>query len=141
MDEDLIRAVATAAAGAIIRAIGTTAWDAVRDRWSRVLGRGTPDEESVIAGRLDESADAIASADPADRERHAAELEAEWRGTLRAQLRSDPGLVAAVRELVDSHPPADRADVGSVTQTAKVRSGVSIQSGRDTTITAPRSPS
>ena len=39
MDEDLIRAVATAAAGAIIRAIGTTAWDAVRDRWSRVLTR------------------------------------------------------------------------------------------------------
>lgn len=138
MDEDTLRAVATAAAGMIVRAIGTTAWDAVRESWSRVLGRGAPDEESGVAGQLDESAEAIASADPADRERRAAELEAEWRGTLRAQLRSDPDVVAAVRELVDAHPSADQARVGSVTQTAKVRSGVSIQSGRDTTITSPR---
>jgi hypothetical protein len=141
MDENTLRAVATAAAGMIVRAIGTTAWDAVRDRWSRVLGRGAPDEESVVAGQLDESAETIASADPADpadRERRAAELEAEWRGTLRAQLRSDPDLVAAVRELVDADPSADRAGTGSITQTAKVRSGTSIQSGRDTTITSTR---
>ncbi|MFC5232371.1 hypothetical protein [Pseudonocardia zijingensis] len=134
----MVRTVATAAATAIIRAIGTGAWEAIRDRWSRVLGRGVPDEEAVVAGELDESADAIASAEPADRARQAAELEAEWRGTLRTRLRSDPELLAAVRELVDTHQPSDRSEVGTISQTAKVRGGVSIQSGRDTTITWPR---
>lgn len=137
MDEDMIRATATAAAGVIIRAIGTTAWSAMRDRWSRALGHGLPDEEAAIADQLDESAGAMASADPAEHEQRAAELEAEWRGTLRAQLRSDPDLIAAVREIVAADSSADGAGTGPITQTANVRSGVSIQSGRDTTVTSP----
>ncbi|TQM08984.1 hypothetical protein [Pseudonocardia kunmingensis] len=138
MDEDMIRATASAAAGVIIRAIGTTAWDAMRDRWSRTLGQGLPDEEAVVADQLDESAEAMTSTDPAEREQRAAELEAEWRGTLRAQLRSDPDLVAAVRELVAADSPTARVGTGPLTQTANVRRGVSIQSGRDTTITSAR---
>jgi hypothetical protein len=134
MDEDLIRAVATAAAGLIVRAMGTAAWRAARDRWSRLLGRGDTDEERAVAGRLQESATVLGTADPAERGHCAAELEAEWRGTLRTLLRSDPDLVEAVRELVASHPPAHQKPIGSVTQTATVRSGTTIQSGRDTRV-------
>jgi hypothetical protein len=132
MDEDLIRVVATAAAGLIVRAMGTAAWQAVRNRWSGLLGRGDADEEQAVGGQLDESAHALATTDPPGRERRAAELEAEWRGTLRALLRSDPELVEAVRELVVAQPSASPVAVESVTQTATVRNGTSIQSGRDT---------
>jgi hypothetical protein len=132
MDEDLIRVVATAAAGLIVRAMGTAAWQAVRNRWSRLLGRGDTDQEQAVGGQLDESAHTLATTDPPGRERRAAELEAEWRGTLRALLRSDPELVDAVRELVVAQPSASPVAVESVTQTATVRNGTSIQSGRDT---------
>jgi hypothetical protein len=134
MDEELIRVVATAAAGLIVRAMGTAAWRAVRDRWSRLLGRGDSGKEDAVAGQLDESANVLAAADPADRERLAAELEAEWRGALRTQLRSDPDLVEAVRELAEARPPTDRRPVGAITQSATVASGTSVQSGRDTHI-------
>jgi hypothetical protein len=132
MDEDLIRIVATAAAGLIVRAMGTAAWQAVRDRWSRVLGRGDADEEQTVGGQLDESAHTLATTDPTVRERRVAEVEAEWRGTLRALLRSDPELVETVRELVSANPSVSSVAVESVTQTATVRDGTSIQSGRDT---------
>jgi hypothetical protein len=140
MDEDLIRVVATAAAGLIVRAMGTAAWRAVRDRWSRLLGRGDTDQEQAVGGQLEESAQTLATADPAERDRRAAELEAEWRGTLRALLRSDPELVRAVRELVIATPSGSPVAVESVTQTATVWNGTSIQSGRDTHVgtNAPR---
>jgi hypothetical protein len=132
MDEDIIRVVATAAAGLIVRAMGTAAWQAVHDRWSRLLGRGDADQEQAVGGQLEESATALATADPAERERRAAELEAEWRGTLRALLRSDPELVRPVGQLVAAHPAPSSVAVGSITQSATVGGGTSIQSGRDT---------
>jgi hypothetical protein len=140
MDEDIIRAVASAAAGLIVRAMGTATWRVVRDRWSRLLGRGDAGQELAVGGQLEESAQALATADPPDRERRATEVEAEWRGTLRALLRADPELVRAVRELVASQPSGAPLVAESVTQTATVRDGMSIQSGRDTSISLPGKP-
>jgi len=131
MDEDLIRVVATAAAGLIVRAMGTAAWRAVRDRWSRVLGGGA-DREAAVAEQLEESAGLLTAAEPTERERLAAEVEAEWRGELRAQLRSDPDLAEAVRSLLDTPPPTAGRVLPSVSQSATVVSGTNIQSGRDT---------
>jgi hypothetical protein len=137
MEEEIIRVVATAAAGLIVRAMGTAGWRAVRGRWSHVLGRGDRDQEEVVVAQMDDSASVLAAADPDRREQLASELEAEWRGALRVQLRLDPGLVEAVRALVEAHPPTARTVVHSVEQTAKVGSGTSIQSGRDTHVGIP----
>jgi hypothetical protein len=140
MDEDLIRIVATAAAGLLVRAMGTATWRAVRDRWSGVLGRGG-DGEAAVAERLEESADLLTAAEPAERERLTSEVEAEWRGELRAQLRSDPDLVEAVHSLLDRPPAAAFSTSPSVSQAATVVSGTNIQSGRDTTTgLVPRPP-
>jgi hypothetical protein len=129
MDEETIRVVASAAAGVIVRAMGTAAWRAVRDRWSGVLGRDN-DDRTTVADQLDESATRLAAADPEHRKHVAAELETEWQDALRVRLQSDADVVAQLRELVDGYDGEPRS--GSVEQTATVWSGTSIQSGRDT---------
>ncbi|MGI9004060.1 MAG: hypothetical protein ACR2GH_20830 [Pseudonocardia sp.] len=69
------------------------------------------------------------------RERAEQDAEAEWRGTLRTLLRENPELVKAVRAEVENTVTIEWCDEPtSVRQVAFVRSGVSIQSGRDTSI-------
>jgi hypothetical protein len=130
MEEDVIRVIATAAAGVIMRAMGTAAWRATRDRWARLLGRGDDETEIAVAQRLDESAGAVVTTgrdeDPSRLETVATDL----RNLLGARLREDPGLVDAVQALLEAPAtPSTR-----VRQTATVWNGTSIQSGRDTTI-------
>jgi hypothetical protein len=128
MEEDVIRVLATAAAGVIMRAMGTAAWRATRDRWARLLGRGDGDSEAAVAQRLDESAEAAATTGPGENPHDLQTVTSGLRDLLGERMRQDPGLVDAVQALLDS-PTAQ-----GVHQTATVWHGTSIQSGRDTTI-------
>jgi hypothetical protein len=128
MDEEIVRLVASAAAGVIVRAMGTAAWRATRERWSRVLGRGG--DQEAVADQLDESARRLAAADPEHREDVASDLGSEWREALYDRLRTDADLVEPVRALVTG--PSTEPRAGTVEQTSTVWSGTSIQSGRDT---------
>jgi hypothetical protein len=130
MEEDVIRVLATAAAGVIMRAMGTAAWQATRDRWARLLGRGDGDTEAAVAQRLDESAEAVATTGPDENPHRLQTVATDLRDLLGERLSEDPGLVDAVQALLDS--PA--AQSTGVRQTATVWHGTSIQSGRDTTI-------
>lgn len=134
MEDEVIRVVATAAAGLIIRAMGTAAWSAVRDRWATLLGRGEVTRQRELAEQLDESAAVVSSAKDAERSTVTREVEAEWRGELRALLRADPALVAEIQALVVDGGDVAEQPVRGVRQHATVRSGMSIQSGRDTHI-------
>jgi hypothetical protein len=130
MEEDIIRILATAAAGVIMRAMGTAAWRATRDRWARLLGRGDGATEVAVAQQLDESAGAVATTDPGENPHRLETVAADLRDLLGARLREDPDLVDAVQALLDA--PATPS--AGVRQTATVWNGTSIQSGRDTTI-------
>ncbi|MHA6627850.1 hypothetical protein ACU61A_20630 [Pseudonocardia sichuanensis] len=130
MEEDAIRILATATAGLLIRAMGTAAWRATRDRWARILGRGDHEDEGVVAQRLQETADAVEGSDPAGRQ----DAESELRGLIGKRLQDDPDLVDAVRAGLPDQLYAGFGMHSPVRQTATVWNGTSIQSGRDTTI-------
>ncbi|MFB9444410.1 hypothetical protein Dvina_06795 [Dactylosporangium vinaceum] len=92
MDAELV-ALATNAASAVVGAMATDGWQALRSRVARLLGRGDPRAERDALETLDEDA---AGRTP-DTER---DLVAEWRGRLRDLLRTDPAAAAALRELL-----------------------------------------
>jgi hypothetical protein len=130
MEEDAIRILATAAAGVIMRAMGTAAWRATRDRWARLLGRGDGGSEVAVAQQLDESAGAVLTTDPDENPSRLETVATDLQDLLGARLREDPALVEAVQSLLDAPPTPSTG----VQQTATVWNGTSIQSGRDTTI-------
>jgi hypothetical protein len=135
VDDDVMRIVATAAAGLIIRAVGTAAWTATRDLWARVFSKGDRDREGALAERLDESSRALVVSDPDSRPAVAREIEMGWREELLKLLRDDPDLVDEVRSLALADlPTVDESARTGVQQRARVRRGVVVQSGRDTSV-------
>lgn len=118
--------------------MGTSAWKAIRSRWAKILGRGDDERANVFEGRLDETAASIAPPDDPRRAESEQEAAAEWRGALRALLNENPELVEAVRaevaELDDEQSNVNGGELASVRQSAAVNGGISIQSGRDTSL-------
>lgn len=132
MDDDLTRIVASAAAGLVIRAVGTTAWRRIRDRLAKLLGKGDRDHEESVATELDSAGDELAGAERTRRLARARELESELRGSFRAWLRTDPELVERLHALVAEEEHA--AGVTAAAQAVTVHGGIGLASGRDMTI-------
>lgn len=134
MEDEILRILATAAAGVLVRAMGTRLWTSTRDRWADLLGRSDSGRRAELAERLDASAGQVAQADAAPRVVDA--VTEQWRESVRAELEEHPHLVDATRSLLEEEVPDARPAPG-VTQTARLIGGFSIQSGGDTTIGRP----
>src|SRR5262249_38069657 len=74
MDDELIRIVASAAAGLVIRVVGTAGWRQIRDRMAALLGKGDRNREQAVITEFDGAAEELAGTGPAGRAARAREL-------------------------------------------------------------------
>jgi phosphotransacetylase len=105
--------VALAAAGgtAVAQAAGTDAWETLRQRVARLLGRGNPERERAELERLDRTAAAVEAAGDGEAERVLVGQEASWQTRFETLL-EEAGeaerqeLATALSELVEQARPA-----------------------------------
>jgi hypothetical protein len=105
----------------VVAAAVTDAWEAARQRFARLLGRGDPDLAATHAQ--------LTGAEGADLERARAALEAQWVTRLADLLEEDPGIEADLRTLVEEIQARLSASVVSAADHA-------IAAGRDVNINA-----
>ncbi|MFI9585106.1 hypothetical protein ACIHCQ_25390 [Streptomyces sp. NPDC052236] len=99
MDPTLL-ILAGAGGTALVQAMTTDAWAAVRDSAARLLGRGDAGRESDALVRLDASQEAVAQAAPGTEETvHAAEG-ARWSARFETVLEEHPDRAALLRALL-----------------------------------------
>ena len=127
MLESELTTLADAAALAVVKAMASDMWSAVRGRVGRLWARRS-DKATAMEAVLDEDADLVAGADDAERDDVQADLVPVWRRRLVTLLADCPEseraeLVAQLRELVDS------ADDGAGRDGAQTVSG--SVAGRD----------
>jgi hypothetical protein len=90
-------ALAASAATTLVNAMATDAWQTVRTRVARLLGRGEARAEQLALETLDEDAATLAAEPNAEARQ---DLTAGWAARLRDVLRSDPEAAEALRELI-----------------------------------------
>jgi|GEM_PF-3166663 len=134
MEEEILRILATAAAGVLVRAMGTRLWTSTRDQWARLLGRSDTGRQTEFTEQLDASAAEVTQAGATPRVVDA--VSERWRDSVRTELQNHPELVDAAQSLLDEEVPEPRSASGA-TQTARLVGGFSIQSGGNTTIGHP----
>ncbi|GAA4574093.1 hypothetical protein [Planotetraspora kaengkrachanensis] len=100
--------VALAAAGgtAVAQAAGTDAWESLRQRVARLLGRGIPERERTELERLDRTAADVEAAGDGETERVLVGQEAAWRTRFETLLEEAGDaerqeIAIALRELVE----------------------------------------
>jgi hypothetical protein len=93
-------ALAALAGNTVVTAAVTDAWEAARNGFARLLGRGDPAKTKLAEERLAETHDQLAQATKADLEQVRAALEAQWVTRLTDLLQEDPGVEADLRTLV-----------------------------------------
>ncbi|ESP95707.1 nephrocystin (plasmid) [Streptomyces sp. GBA 94-10 4N24] len=71
-------ALAAASGTAVVQVAGTDAWQTLRQRVARLLGRGSPEREQVELERLDRTAAVLNAAREGETERVLASQEATW---------------------------------------------------------------
>ena len=133
MDDELVRIVATAAAGLVVRAVGTAGWRRIRERITDALGRGRATAPTAVTAELDSAAASMSAADPDDRPNRVREVEHELRGSFRSWLRAEPDLIDHLHAVVVEEQGACGGDRG-VAQLMTVREGIGLMSGRDTNV-------
>ncbi|MDH6523104.1 hypothetical protein M2163_000390 [Streptomyces sp. SAI-135] len=99
MDPALL-ALASAGGAALVQAMATDAWTAVRDGAARVLGRGDADRESRALERLDLSHNLVSQSDLEGEAPVRAAESARWSERLEVLLDEHPDQVEEVRSLV-----------------------------------------
>lgn len=117
--------VALAAAGgtAVAQAAGTDAWETLRQRVARLLGRGSPERERAELERLDRTAASVEAAGEGEAELVLVGQEASWRTRFETLL-EDAGdaerqeIATALREVVEQarHAQAARGVSGNTFQ-------------------------
>ena len=89
-------------AGSTVVAIATTeTWEAARQRFARLLGRGDPDRTKLAERQLAETHDQIAAAVGTDAESIRSGLVTQWVRRLADLLEEDPGVEVDLRALVE----------------------------------------
>jgi hypothetical protein len=91
--------IASVAGSALVTAMVGDAWESVRGRFARLLGRGNGGTKAAEE-RLDKSRAALAGVSGADLERAKAEQEIAWRTRLADFLEQEPGAEPELRTLV-----------------------------------------
>ncbi|GGM60822.1 hypothetical protein ACFFX1_28280 [Dactylosporangium sucinum] len=92
MDAELV-ALASSAASALVGAMASDGWQALRSRVARLLGRGDARAEQVALETLDEDAAGLRPGTERD-------VASAWTVRLRDLLRADPGAAEGLRELL-----------------------------------------
>ncbi|MER5775532.1 hypothetical protein ABT144_14810 [Streptomyces sp. NPDC002039] len=88
MLEAALAAVAVAGGTAVVQAAGTDAWNGLRSRVARLLGRGDPALEQTELERLDRTATALRELEPAEADRVRIRHEASWQTRFEVLLES-----------------------------------------------------
>ena len=126
--EDLL-ALAALAGNTVVTAAVTDTWEAARDKFVQLLGRGDPDKAKLAEQRLAETHDQLAAGTSTEPERARAALAERWAGRLADLLEEDFGaetdLRAAVQEIQAMLP------AGTVSA-----ANHAVAAGRDLTISA-----
>ncbi|CAL9654622.1 hypothetical protein ACI3K5_33235 [Streptomyces sp. MPA0124] len=141
MEADLIAALATSGATAIVAAAATDTWQVTRDAFARVFLRAGRDD--VVTGELDHVVAQLGHADATEEDRETLDtLIALWTARLREVLQEYPEAAADIRAAVDQ---AQTRAASMPTEGAlgglSVRSARDVYvSGRDQTITHHHSP-
>lgn len=117
MLEDALVALATAGGTAVVQAAGTQAWDALRVRVARLLGRGDAERERVELERLDRTAGALEAPPPSEAERVRLRQEASWQTRFEALLEDVAGaererVAAELRALVQEQAASCAVSAG-----------------------------
>lgn len=113
----------------VVTAAVTDAWEAARQGFARLLGRGDPDKTKLAEQRLAATYAQLTGTEGADLERARAALEAQWVTRLADLLEEDPGIEADLRTLVEEIQARLSASVVSAADHA-------IAAGRDVNIKA-----
>jgi hypothetical protein len=98
---ETLATLASTGGTALVTAMVTDSWEALRSKFARLLGRGDARAEAAMLARLDESRTALASAAAVgDSERIRPELEAAWRIRLEDLLERDSEVAEELCALV-----------------------------------------
>ncbi|WP_405062614.1 hypothetical protein OG474_13495 [Kribbella sp. NBC_01505] len=122
--------LAATGATTLVAAMTTGAWEQIRTRLARLLGRRDDDAQRELESDLDEARKLLVGS--TGEELTALEIKAELRGRLSQFLRSNPDLAAELESLlaeVQSGVPDDVTPVGQYAFAD--RGAVVIQAGRD----------
>ncbi|WSJ72330.1 hypothetical protein OG294_39685 (plasmid) [Kitasatospora sp. NBC_01302] len=92
MLEDALVALATAGGTAVVQAAGTQAWEGLRARVARLLGRGDGERELVELERLDRTAGALQATESSQAERVRLRQEASWQTRFESLLEDLAGV-------------------------------------------------
>ena len=126
--EDLI-ALASLAGNTVVAAAVTDAWEAAREKFARLLGRGDPARTRLAEQRLGETRDRLANASGSEWEQVRSMLAERWELRIADLLEEDPSikgdLLALVREMQAALP------IGVVSA-----SGHAVAAGRDVNVRA-----
>ncbi|MEU0187058.1 hypothetical protein ABZ312_38790 [Streptomyces sp. NPDC006207] len=110
-------ALAAASGTAVAQAAGTDAWETLRQRVARLLGRGNPERERVELERLDRTAAALEAAGEDAVEQVLVDQEVSWRTRFETLLEDADDdereeFAAALHELVEQARHAQPAAGG-----------------------------
>lgn len=130
MSGDVLVALAQFVGQTVAAAAITDTWEAVRDRFARLLGRGDARRTEVAERWLAQTREVLAVAAPdADLERVRDAQAQRWAGRFADLLDEEPGLEAELRALVEE--VAAGLPAGSVSAADH-----SVAAGRDLTVSA-----
>ena len=129
MPGEILIALAQFAGQTVAQAAITDAWEAVRDRFARLLGRGDARRTQVAEQWLAQTHDQLNSAPGAELEQFRVAQAERWAGRFADLLDEDPGVEAELRALVE--------EVAAQLPAAAVSAADhSVAAGRDVNITA-----
>jgi hypothetical protein len=136
---DVMTQLAQAGATAIVAAMVTDAWQQMRMSIAAVLGRGAPERVSAEEAELEASREQILQAGDDERDEVTRDQLAQWRGSLRRLMATDPDAADDLQALVDSLrdelPAEEVGEQARVIQNARAdRGSTVVQAGRDVTV-------
>lgn len=117
---EALTALAAAGGAAVVQAAGSDAWEGLRGRLARWLGRGDTTRERGELERLDRSAAELDAADTDTADRVRARQEAVWQTRIETMLEDlDDGeqrvqAAAQLRQLLAAAAPAPAGEAGLV---------------------------
>jgi hypothetical protein len=108
MVPEALAALAAGGGTALMEAVATDGWQAVKTGFARLLGRGDERLAAAVEGRLERSRAELAALSGAELARARAAQEAAWRARLEDLLEEHPQAADQLADLLDRNPaPAD----------------------------------
>lgn len=98
---EALMALAALAGNTVVAAAAADAWEAVRQKFARLLGRGDPRKEQLADQRLEDTRQRLTGISGQELARAQAELGKLWQVRLADLLEEDPGAEAELQALVE----------------------------------------